>query len=157
PGGFVVGVTGGPGAVGDAVDAGDGFDPGVVGGLDDDHTAAEAPAHQREPGGVNVVHAGEPVYASADVFGPFLGNQPAPLALRAPDPPVVEGQHGVAQRVERPGEPFRVDDLLSLVAGAGDDRRVRGSGAAIIGQVQVGVEAQAAGEKGQRLAGHKVP
>src|SRR5262249_56334008 len=78
-------------------------------------------------------------------------------ALGGPEPRVVEGQHGVAQRIERPGEPFRVDDLLSLVAGAGDDRRVRGPGATVIGQMQVGVEAQAAGEEGQGLAGHNVP
>jgi hypothetical protein len=63
------------------------FTPRVVGGLGDGHPAAEAPAHQREPAGVHVVHAGELVNAGADILGPFLGDQPAAFAdARRPTP-----------------------------------------------------------------------
>src|SRR5215471_8146100 len=152
----VVGIAGGPGAVSYAVEAGHCFDPGVVGGLGDDHAAAEAPAHQREPAAVYVVHAGEPVHGSAHVFDPFLGDQPAAFTFGAAEPAIVEGQHRIAQRGERPGEPFGMDDLLPLVAGTGDDHRIPGPGAAVAGQVQVGVQAQPAGEKRRRPADHQV-
>src|SRR5262249_54470513 len=52
--------------------------------------------------------------------------------------------------------PFGMDDLLPLIAGAGNDHRIPGSSVAVAGQVQVSVQAQPAGEKRQRPADHQV-
>src|SRR5262249_11248158 len=86
------------------------------------------------------------------------GHHPAPRALRGAEAAVVKRQHGVAAGGQRPGEPGRVDDLLPLIPRARDHHRVPHlPGAAIAGQVQVGIQAQPGGEKRHRPGDHPPP
>src|SRR5262249_34761569 len=124
----------------------------------DHHPAAQPPADQRHPRAVHLRHAGEPVHGGADVFGLFLRHHPAALALRGAEPAVVEGQHGEPAGGQRPGEPGRVDHLLPQIPRARDHHRVPHlPGAAIAGQVQVGIQAQPARKKRQRPGNHPRP
>jgi len=49
-----------------------------------------------------------------------------------------------------------VNNLLALVARAGHDHRIRCAGPAVVGQVQIGVEAVSVAEEGKRSGGHEI-
>ena len=152
PGLLVVHVARAAQPVGDGVDRGHRAHARVICGLGDHDPAAQRPAKQSDPRGVDVLARDQPVDRRPDVLHPVLRSQAASLALAGPEPAVIERQHRVPQRRERASEPLGMQHLEPQIARRGDQHRVR-SARAVVGEVQVGVDPAALAEERKRPDG----